>query len=558
MRQDFYAVLGVSQGASADEIRQAYRQRARQLHPDASPNDPAATEQFKLVTEAYQVLGTPQLRAAYDRALLMVTPPGVDTRSSQTHIPTPTSASPAAGLRGSPRVTFNADGHATSGARTHTQGPPVLSLSVTPSQASLVPLRETSRFYILAELGATRAHAVLDPLPLDLALAIDRSGSMRGAKIEGVKAAVRNTLDQLSSDDRITLVFFDDKAEVVADGETMQGRPGLEHALDTLIVKGGTEIANALSTTLERLAARQNRARVASLVLLTDGQTYGDEEMCREQAGHARDMGISITALGLGLDWNRELLDRLAAISGGGSQFVEKAEDVQQAFEDVVKRLRATLAAGMRMMFEPAPGVRIVRATRVAPEIVEGFVAEGDGVGGAVAAGPVTIDLGALVGRPDVESAAVVWEVDLDPALLMNQNNNYLLGRLSATYLAPRVQGAHQERLETLAQVALSTENKHAPFAPDVKLALELITAYRLQAQADQLKADGNNAEAAKRMNTAALRLKMAGSDALAAEATIAAQALAAATPEQGVTETLRAKYGTKNLGIFHRLRQRK
>ncbi|MGH2485398.1 MAG: hypothetical protein ACRDHE_05235, partial [Ktedonobacterales bacterium] len=124
--------------------------------------------------------------------------------------------------------------------------------------------------------------------------------------------------------------------------------------------------------------------------------------------------------------------------------------------------------------------------------------------------------------------------------------------------LAPRVRGAHQERLETLAQVTLNPESKHTPIAPDVKLALELITAYRLQTQADQFKAEGNYDEAAKRMNTAALRLKMAGSDALAAEATIAAQALAAATPEQGVTETLRAKYGTKNLGIFHRLRQRR
>ncbi|HEV2405582.1 MAG TPA: DnaJ domain-containing protein, partial [Ktedonobacterales bacterium] len=456
MRQDFYAVLGVSQGASADEIRQAYRQRARQLHPDASPNDPAATEQFKLVTEAYQVLGTPQLRAAYDRALLMVTPPGMDTRASQAHIPTPTTANPAAAFRGSPRVTFNADGRPTNAARPHPQWPPVLSLTVTPSQESLVPLREMCRFYILAELGAARAHAVLDPLPLDLALAIDRSSSMRGAKIEGVKAAVRNTLDQLSTDDRLTLVFFDDKAEVVADGETMQGRAGLEHALESLHVKGGTQISNALATTLERLAARQNRARVASLVLLTDGQTYGDDDKCFEHAGQARDMGISIAALGLGLDWNRELLDRLAAISGGGSQFVEKAEDVQQAFEDVVRRLRATLAAGMRMTFEPAPGVRIVRATRVAPEIVEGFTAWGDGAAGIEAAnGPVTIDLGALVGRPDIESAVVVWEIDLDPSLLLNQNNNYLLGRISATSLAPRVQGAHQEHLETLAQVTL-------------------------------------------------------------------------------------------------------
>ena len=554
MRQDFYAVLGVAPGASAEEIRQAYRQRARQYHPDASPDDPAASEQFKLITEAYRILGTPHLRSAYDRALLMVTPPGVDTRMSQAHIPTPTTPSPAAGLRGSPRVTFNPDAAGHAAGRAQGQVAPALTLLVTPSQPTLVAPREPTRFYLLTELAAARAQAVLDPLPLDLALAIDRSSSMRGQKIAGVKAAVRNTLDQLSPDDRLTLIFFDDKAEVIADGESLQGRAGMEHALDTLIVKGGTEIANALSATLERLAARQNRARVGSLVLLTDGQTYGDEELCREQAGHARDMGISITALGLGLDWNRDLLDSLAAISGGGSQFVEKAEDVQQAFEDIVKRLRATLAAGMRMTFEPAPGVRVKRATRVAPEIVEGYLAPEDNTAPPVA---VTIDLGALVGRPDVESAAVMWEVDLDPSQLLLQNNTYLIGRISATYLAPRVAGSQQERLETLAQVPLNLGVDHAPIAPDVRLALALIQAYGQLSLADQLIKEGKPQEASRRVSTAALRLRMVGSDSLADEALKAAEALAGSLPEQGVTETLRAKYGTKNLGIFHRLRRR-
>lgn len=150
-----------------------------------------------------------------------------------------------------------------------------------------------------------------------------------------------------------------------------------------------------------------------------------------------------------------------------------------------------------------------------------------------------------------------MWEVDLDPAHLLMQNNTYLIGRITATYLAPRMAGAQQERLEMVAQVPLNTGAEHTPIAPDVRLALALITAYRLQSQADQLLKDGKPEEASKRMNTAALRLRLAGSDALADEALRAAQALASASPEQGVTETLRAKYGTKNLGIFHRLRQR-
>ena len=65
---DFYELLGVSpRRPAADEIKRAYRQRARELHPDANPDDSAAAEQFKEVSPAYQVLSDPDQRARYDR-----------------------------------------------------------------------------------------------------------------------------------------------------------------------------------------------------------------------------------------------------------------------------------------------------------------------------------------------------------------------------------------------------------------------------------------------------------------------------------------------------------
>src|SRR5689334_24137670 len=66
-KQDFYALLGVQKGATADEIKKAYRKLAMQYHPDRNPGDKTAEQKFKDLSEAYDVLKDEQKRAAYDR-----------------------------------------------------------------------------------------------------------------------------------------------------------------------------------------------------------------------------------------------------------------------------------------------------------------------------------------------------------------------------------------------------------------------------------------------------------------------------------------------------------
>ena len=67
MKQDFYEILGISKGASAAEIKKAYRKKAIQYHPDKNPGDKEAEEKFKKAAEAYEVLSDDNKRARYDQ-----------------------------------------------------------------------------------------------------------------------------------------------------------------------------------------------------------------------------------------------------------------------------------------------------------------------------------------------------------------------------------------------------------------------------------------------------------------------------------------------------------
>jgi hypothetical protein len=154
-----------------------------------------------------------------------------------------------------------------------------------------------------------------------------------------------------------------------------------------------------------------------------------------------------------------------------------------------------------------------------------------------------------------MESVVALWEMLLDPsALTTDDSEQVILGGVTADWSLAPTSARFAARLSQRALVPRIASDGMAPLAAEVRLALELLTAYRLHVQADQLASAGAVADAATALTTSALRLRSAGDPQRADEAQRAASSLLASLGE-GLTETLRAKYAMRNFSVFHQLR---
>ncbi len=531
MLADFYALMGVAPTATLEDIHQAYQTLTIRLQIDARPSS-AARERLQLLAEAYRVLASPSLRASYDAqrrlAAANVTPP---LAASQPSAPTSPLARP-------PLVTRAMKDEAP------------LQLSITLGAAASTPLEEPERMYVLAELGAAAPHATSSTAPLNLALMVASSVSQRDPELSDTRHAINMLGAMLRPEDRLTLVAFDEQASVLLDNEPVAGREDTGAALDHAAPRGAPRLSTALSLTLERLANRIQPASVSTIALITDGVAAGDDARCLDLAERARQMGVSIITLGVGLEWNRDLFDHLANVTGGTCAFVDDPRYLTHTLADIVERLRATLASRLRLTLEPAPGVSVLRAALIAPELASVF--EGPHTPGA----PVTVELGALAGEPEARSSVALWETLLEPsALSVSADGQIDLGTIHSAYWALWQNGGRQVRASAQIRAPRFTGDTPPALAPDVQLALELLTAYRLQARADRLASSGHVEEACEALNTSALRLASAGDANLAEEARQAMAALSHGLA-RAASVTLRARYSVRNQSPFHHLRR--
>jgi Ca-activated chloride channel family protein len=194
--------------------------------------------------------------------------------------------------------------------------------------------------------------------PANVALVVDTSGSMDGRALEDARAASLSLLDALGPKDRLAVVAFHAKTEVLLPSTPLDDAdlPALRAAIGKMRAQGTTDMAGGLRAGLAEVMRAYDAHAVNRVILLGDG-VPNDEAPIDAIAREAAEHHVAITALGLGRDYNETLMGKVALETGGRFHYVSESAKVAAFFHDEVTRVHDAYARNARLVITPGPGI---------------------------------------------------------------------------------------------------------------------------------------------------------------------------------------------------------
>ena len=196
--------------------------------------------------------------------------------------------------------------------------------------------------------------------PVNVALAIDTSGSMEGAPIEQARQAARLMIGALKDGDRLAVVTFNTKTEVLLPSSELDDdvRTELAGQLAQVQAIGTTDLSGGLAAAVQQVQEHRDPAGINRVILLGDGlpNELGSIETT---ARTASENGIAITTMGLGLDYDEVLMGKIADLSGGRYRYVEDAGKMVGFFRQELERMNSVVARRAFAELTAGPGVRL-------------------------------------------------------------------------------------------------------------------------------------------------------------------------------------------------------
>lgn len=214
--------------------------------------------------------------------------------------------------------------------------------------------------------------------PLNLALVIDRSGSMSGAKIEKARQAAAVAVDQLGADDFFSLVAYDDEVRVIIPAQKIgddDSRAEMKAKIHRLEPGGSTALHAGVTTGAEQLREILDDEKVSRVILLSDGLANVGPSSPGELAKLGKSLrrdGISVSTIGLGDDYNEDLMTALAEASHANYYYVRDAEKLPGIFKEELGSVKSIVARRVELVIELATGVEVREVLGEDNAIIEG------------------------------------------------------------------------------------------------------------------------------------------------------------------------------------------
>jgi Ca-activated chloride channel family protein len=248
-------------------------------------------------------------------------------------------------------------------------------------RSSIAVPGESAASYALVKLipsgeGAAR------PLNLNLALVLDVSGSMYEedgtgiSRLKRIQDAARTAIGKLKPEDTLTIVAFAHNAQVVLPPTSLSERSRIEDVIQRIdmfdVDPGGTAMDQGIRLGMEEVERNLGQGQLSQLVILTDGETSG-EQVCRQLAEQAAQKKIRFHVIGVGTEWNQNLIKDLAKLAEGDWGYID-VNDASAAERVFVREFESLAAAGfleVEMHLRAMKDIKIKRVRMVVPEIKE-------------------------------------------------------------------------------------------------------------------------------------------------------------------------------------------
>ncbi|MBL9180573.1 MAG: VWA domain-containing protein [Verrucomicrobiaceae bacterium] len=200
--------------------------------------------------------------------------------------------------------------------------------------------------------------------PANVAIVLDRSGSMGGEKIQQAREAAVAAIERLGGDDIVSVIAFDTAVTTVVPATKLSSREEIIAAIRKIEVGGSTALFAGVSKGAEELRKFKSPQMVSRIVLLSDGQANVGPQSADELGRYGLSLGkegISVTTIGLGLGYNEQLMAQLAQHSDGNHAFIKEPSELAAVFTEEFGDILSVVAQELKVKVTCPEGVRPVR-----------------------------------------------------------------------------------------------------------------------------------------------------------------------------------------------------